>query len=330
MRWNIIFGVAAVAVASLLAISMGSHATKMKNAQEVNRQAGSLAGRRAIVFGGTAGIGQGLAERLAKGGADVTIVGRNEEAGGKIVETLKLNNPNGVHAFIKADLMLLENARTAVNEYLKNTDRLDYVVMCQTKATTQGLTKTAEGIDEKFQMHYYSRVFLSELLAPLLTHTATTYGADVRVMSVLSAGVHSVYEKFQEDFLLETNYGMKNAADAAGFYTDLWIQKAAELHPTITFVHAAPGFVATNWGTDLPVVMKGAVRCMQATPFAKTSADCAELLLPGLVGAAHRGGFKLINENGEPANVTPKQTRENVDFVHQKTRAILDPFLINA
>ena len=34
----------------------------------------------------------------------------------------------------------------------------------------------------------------------------------------------------------------------------------------VTFAHAAPGFVATNWGTDLPWAMRAVVRCLQARP----------------------------------------------------------------
>lgn len=49
----------------------------------------SIAGQVAIVTGGTAGIGQGCVERFAAEGAKVAIVGRNQEAGERIMGELK-------------------------------------------------------------------------------------------------------------------------------------------------------------------------------------------------------------------------------------------------
>lgn len=33
----------------------------------------------------------------------------------------------------------------------------------------------------------------------------------------------------------------------------------------IAFVHAAPGFVATNWGTEMPWWIKGPIRALQVS-----------------------------------------------------------------
>lgn len=49
----------------------------------------SIEGQVAIVTGGTAGIGQGCVERFAAEGAKVAIVGRNQEAGERIMGELK-------------------------------------------------------------------------------------------------------------------------------------------------------------------------------------------------------------------------------------------------
>ena len=41
---------------------------------------------------------------------------------------------------------------------------------------------------------------------------------------------------------------------AAGFYNDLGLDSFARQpeNKNVTFIHAAPGFVNTNWGTELP------------------------------------------------------------------------------
>jgi len=100
----------------------------------------------------------------------------------------------------------------------------------------------------KMALHYYSRMAFAETLMPLLEKTSNQ-GNDVRVLSVLSGGVHSAFEKYAEDPLLEQNFSLKNCADAAGFYEDLGTNSLAiETKSPISFIHAAPGFVSTNWG----------------------------------------------------------------------------------
>jgi hypothetical protein len=42
---------------------------------------------------------------------------------------------------------------------------------------------------------------------------------------------------------LERTYSIKNAADAAGFYNDLALDSLSRENPSISFQHAAPGFV---------------------------------------------------------------------------------------
>lgn len=59
---------------------------------------------------------------------------------------------------------------------------------------------------------------------------------DKIVLNILSAGVHSSYTKF-DDIELNKNYSISNAANAAGFYTDLALDKLSRLHPQISFQH---------------------------------------------------------------------------------------------
>ena len=77
------------------------------------------------------------------------------------------------------DCFLLSNVRTAA-EQLEGP--WDVVVLSQGMATIQGFTPTAEGLDEKLALHYWSRAaFLIGLLPRL--------AGDARVLTVLSAGV---------------------------------------------------------------------------------------------------------------------------------------------
>jgi hypothetical protein len=50
-----------------------------------------------------------------------------------------------------------------------------------------------------------------------------------------------------------------------------------------------PGFVNTNWGTEMPLLIKGFVRLIQ--PLGKSPADCAEFMCEGYADAESDGVF---------------------------------------
>ena len=59
-----------------------------------------LKGRSAVVSGGTSGIGEGLALRLASLGASVHILGRSAERGAEVLAQLRALNPEGSHGLM--------------------------------------------------------------------------------------------------------------------------------------------------------------------------------------------------------------------------------------
>ncbi len=61
-----------------------------------------LSGRRALVTGGTSGIGRATAEALAREGARVLISGRNEARGAEVVAAIEAGG--GEAEFVRADL----------------------------------------------------------------------------------------------------------------------------------------------------------------------------------------------------------------------------------
>lgn len=288
--------------------------------QALNAQA-SLIGKQAVVFGGTSGIGQGIALRLAQGQASVAIVGRNAERGRELVKEMKALAPNGDHEFISCDASLLSSIAGFATGFLRNHRRLDYLVISSGIATIQGRTETPEKIDQKLALHYFGRMAIIQGLLPLLQSTAREPNADVRVMSVLSGGVHSVYADFKKDFELKDSYSIKNAADAAGLYNDLGLDALARAHSDITFIHAAPGFVNTNWGTEMPWFIKGLVRLIQ--PLGTSIRDCGEFMTYGLLNPAYKGGLRILGSKGQVANVTSVHSSANADFVWEQTLQVL-------
>lgn len=220
-------------------------------------------GARALCVGGTSGIGEAIALKLASLYMDVTIVGTNETAGRVVIEKMKAINSTGSYDMIRCDATSMKCIKTLCESLKQETPRLDYLVLTQGMATTAGRTETLEGIDKKMSLHYYGRIQFIRELKDILSATALN-GHDVRVMSILSGGVHKPYT-IKSDLALERNYSVPNAADAAGFYNDLALDRFSREDGWngVSFIHAAPGFVSTTWGKDFPFYLRGPLRLAQ-------------------------------------------------------------------
>ena len=275
--------------------------------------------RSALVVGGTSGIGHGIALTLAKYNYNVAIAGRNAEAGAKVVDEMKALNKNE-YTYLPLDASLLSNCSEFGKDYSKNHDKLDVLVLTQGIASINGFTPTSEGYDQKVSLHYLSRMALIKSLLGSLNKSDSP-----RVLSVLSAGVHGVYANYKDDFLLEKSFSIKNAADAAGLYNDCGLDSLAQENPKIAFIHAAPGFVNTNWGSGFPVLLKWLTRAVQ--PLGRTIEDCGEymahpLLLPK---EESKPGFTLIGPDADPAKKTSVH-EEARKIVWEKTVTILKKY----
>jgi NAD(P)-dependent dehydrogenase (short-subunit alcohol dehydrogenase family) len=277
----------------------------------------SLLGRQAVVVGGTNGIGKGLAIRLAQAGASVTIVGRSESRGLEVVASMQKEGPaaEAVHRFLPCDCFLLSNVSSCV-EVIKaeHAAGVDFLVCSQGMATVQGFTPTSpdEGLDQKMALHVFSRAAFARGLQPVMAKTD-----DSRFMSILSAGVHGPYAGYAADpELAQGSYSIRNAADAAGMYNDIIADSLGRQYTASTFLHVAPGFVATAWGTEMPWALRVAVRGLQAVA-GRSLHDNAEYMFRALTSPTHSRhtatgdtqqstGFFLVDQYGssDTAKVT--------------------------
>lgn len=298
-------GVVPIAV-GVVVVAIAYHQYQYNSQMSAVRAANAalnLAGKRAVVVGGTSGIGHGIALRLAQANASVTIVGRSPERGAQIVSEMRraAGAQSPAHFdFVSCDCFSLASVKDCAGELSRGQTKnkptpLDYLVMTQGMATLQGFTPTDDGLDQKLTLHVYSRATFAESLLPALKEAE-----DARVMSVLSAGVHGSYANWKADpDLSKGSYGAKNAADAAGVYNDIVLDSLSRENKDVQFIHACPGFVATNWGTEMPSFVRYLIRAIQI--FGRSKEDCAELLVSGLVkpGEEAENNFRLIDQNGK-------------------------------
>lgn len=269
---------------------------------------------RALIVGGTSGIGRGIALALAeRGDIAVTIAGRSQERGQEIVKELEAMCPSQPHSFRQVNCFDLSDVKK-----LADTDA-NLLIMTQGMATIQGYTPTTNGLDQKLQLHYFSRIYLARLMAPKLASSSNG-----RILTVLSAGIHSKYKNYEKDFDLKESYSVRNAADAAGFYTDAGFESLALEYPDIVVAHAAPGFVNTSWGTEMPWWLRGPIRILQ--PLGRSPQKCGTLLTTGWISldsASAGNNFFLLDQDGKLISNGVRHTDQERQEIWIKTLELL-------
>ena len=241
----------------------------------------SLIGKNAICVGGTSGIGQGIAIRLAQSQANVTIIGRNVEAGDKIVKEMKSIHPNGQYEFMQCDAASMKDIFRCCKIINTKFDSLNYLILSQGLASIKGYDATPEeGLDRKLALHYYGRMAFIKGLKNVLNKSADSNANDVRVLSVLSGGVHQGLI-IKDDLFLKKNFSISNCANVAGTYNDLGLDSYATESNKVSFIHAAPGIVATNWGSGFPTLLRIPVQGLMGM-MGMSPAKCAENMCKAL------------------------------------------------
>ena len=273
-----------------------------------------LIGKVAVVIGGTNGIGKAIAKNLALKRCDVNIIGKSDD-GLKCIDELYQHYPNGNHSFLKIDVSEMSNIRNLNTDHIK---KVNYLIQSQGTASITRKT-TNDGIDLKMALHYYSRIlFIMKFLPNILSHQE-----DKVILSILSAGVHSTYTKFDDIDLKNNNYySISNIANAAGYYNDLILDKLSKTYPNISFQHAAPGFVNTNWGKDFPSLLLIPLRYIQKN-FAMTPENCAKNMVDGMLIRKNKAGFHLFDQKGNDTKKTNQHTDEYIEKLWIHTNEFL-------
>ncbi len=134
-----------------------------------------------LVTGSTSGIGKATALGLARLGATVIVVARDESRGQETLEYInkESNGPPG-HLFI-ADLSEIDSIKNLCKEFKNQFERLD-VLINNAGVVTQHGKNTTDGIDTLFAVNYIAPFLLTNLLLDLLKSSAPS-----RIINVSSS-----------------------------------------------------------------------------------------------------------------------------------------------
>jgi NAD(P)-dependent dehydrogenase (short-subunit alcohol dehydrogenase family) len=198
----------------------------------------SMAGVTAVVTGATGGIGRAAAERMARLGAGVVVVGRDPE---KVsAATFAIGASGGDAAGEVADLSLMADVEALAGRLLSRFGHID-VLVNNVGVLLPERTVTAEGLEATFATNLLGQFVLTGLLVPRLAESSPA-----RVVNVSSGGMYAV--RISSD--LETLRGGYDGRTAYArtkrgqvILTEIWADRLRDLGVVAHAMH--PGWVDT-------------------------------------------------------------------------------------
>ena len=100
----------------------------IKNSRaEQHKTSASLEGKRCVISGATSGVGLAAAMRLAKAGAEITLVARNQEKAKQVSQKIAEISGKAPDIFI-ADFSVLASVKSAAESITKAYDTIDILI----------------------------------------------------------------------------------------------------------------------------------------------------------------------------------------------------------
>lgn len=145
-----------------------------------------LTNKTIIITGANSGIGKAASIQLAKLGAQVVMLCRNQERGEQALQDVRLASKNGHVELILVDMASQTSVRNAANEFLSKHRRLDVLIHNaanfdhrQTKPVI-----TADGLENVFATNHVNIFLMTQLLLETLKKSAPS-----RIITVASKGL---------------------------------------------------------------------------------------------------------------------------------------------
>lgn len=274
---------------------------------------------RAIVVGGTNGIGFGLACRVAAEVKSSTVIisGR----------TKPKHIPHANMEFRALDATSMRQIKQYTDTFKSAPDqKLDFLIMTQGIMNTAGRTETPEGIDRKMALHYYGKQLLIRELMPALKE-------DAKVIIVFDSVYGNATKLDWDDLDLKKHFSLAKSANHCMVMNDAMIQfYAAEQQRQGTgrrhFIHAWPGAVKSGLATELPWYLRPLMNGVGT--LVGTSPDTyAERLLGGVAehtaaGASEGPFWYNLNHKGRLVAKKTIFTEEQMKTVADHTWKLVD------
>lgn len=205
-----------------------------------NNHSELMKGKTCMITGANSGIGKATAIGLAKLGAHLIFVCRNQDRAEKAIEEVKRKTGNKSIDLIIADLSSQKGIHKLVEEFNKKYDKL-HILINNAGVNLSKRTLTEDGIETTFAVNYLAHFMLNNLLLDVLKKSAPS-----RIVTVAS-GVQAKSIDF-DNLNGEKHYGQLKAYAlskvAAIIFTYAFAKKIEGTGVIVNCLH--PGYVKTK------------------------------------------------------------------------------------
>ena len=148
---------------------------------------GKVADKVVVVTGGTSGIGEATAYKLAEAGAQVVLVARDAEKAAPVLERIKAKG--GKARFVACDLSSLEDCDKLVATVKKEFGRIDYLVNNAGRSIRRGIASSYDrfhDFERTMQLNYFGSLRLIMGFMPMMVAQGGGHIINISSIGVLT------------------------------------------------------------------------------------------------------------------------------------------------
>ena len=200
-------------------------------------------GKTVVVTGGTSGIGEVAAKRLAQMGARIVLIARDKSRAAATLRRLRERGPKLAHSVHHADLTRLAEMKRVAAQIASQEPRID-VLINNAGALFGTRQVTEDGLEYTFALNHMAYFVMTEGLRERLTASAPA-----RIVNTASASHYEAMLDFN-DLQSEKGFSATKAYGRSKLCNVLLTRELARrLQGTgVTANCLHPGFVATRFG----------------------------------------------------------------------------------
>lgn len=204
----------------------------------------TMNGKVVMVTGATNGIGRITARELARQGARVIGVGRDQHRCEQEAEQIKVETGNPNVEYLTADLSIQAQIRQLVEVYQRKYDRLD-VLVNNAGGYFQRRMISQDGIEMTFALDHLNYFLLTNLLLEQIKASAPARIVNVSSGAHMGAKMNFADIEFKHGYFGWNAYAQAKLANVLFTYE---LDRRLDDHIAVNALH--PGFVASNFAMN--------------------------------------------------------------------------------
>lgn len=220
-----------------------------------------MKGRICLITGANSGIGKAAALEIARKGATLVIVCRNDEKGIATVSEIRKQTGNDAVDYLTADLSSQAGVRKIASDFQKKYSHL-HVLINNAGVYLNKRSVSTDGIEMTFATNHLAYFLLTNLLLDMLIASAPS--RIINVSSEAHQGAHLNFDDLQGENAYD-GYGAYKLSKLCNLlFTFELADRLKDENVTVNALH--PGVVATGIFRHTPVFIRLPIKLMALNP----------------------------------------------------------------